>query len=164
MAQQDSSQIAPDSDTVLVTIFLRHTQQLTLDEMGANLRRNGFFKKFPPDGVEVVSWYQLMSFGHVVTLKVPPAKVLVIGAGVAGLAAIGAAQSLGAIVRAVLRPLARALLSLDSNPVPLKLALRLRGLDTGAVRLPLCPASPAAEERLRALLAEPEPETVGAPV
>lgn len=32
--------------------------------------------------------------------KVPPAKVLVIGAGVAGLAAIGAASSLGAIVRA----------------------------------------------------------------
>ncbi len=31
--------------------------------------------------------------------KVPPAKVLVIGAGVAGLAAIGAANSLGAIVR-----------------------------------------------------------------
>src|SRR5579862_1031003 len=32
--------------------------------------------------------------------KVPPAKVLVIGAGVAGLSAIGAARSLGAIVRA----------------------------------------------------------------
>ncbi|OAT39174.1 Re/Si-specific NAD(P)(+) transhydrogenase subunit alpha [Proteus myxofaciens] len=32
--------------------------------------------------------------------KVPPAKVMVIGAGVAGLAAIGAAGSLGAIVRA----------------------------------------------------------------
>ena len=32
--------------------------------------------------------------------KVPPAKVLVAGAGVAGLAAIGAASSLGAIVRA----------------------------------------------------------------
>jgi NAD(P) transhydrogenase subunit alpha len=32
--------------------------------------------------------------------KVPPAKVLIIGAGVAGLAAIGAARSLGAIVRA----------------------------------------------------------------
>jgi proton-translocating NAD(P)+ transhydrogenase subunit alpha len=32
--------------------------------------------------------------------KVPPAKVLVVGAGVAGLAAIGAASSLGAIVRA----------------------------------------------------------------
>ncbi|MDA0204941.1 MAG: Re/Si-specific NAD(P)(+) transhydrogenase subunit alpha [Acidobacteria bacterium] len=32
--------------------------------------------------------------------KVPPAKVLIIGAGVAGLAAIGAARGLGAIVRA----------------------------------------------------------------
>ena len=32
--------------------------------------------------------------------KVPPAKVLVVGAGVAGLASIGAASSLGAIVRA----------------------------------------------------------------
>jgi NAD(P) transhydrogenase subunit alpha len=32
--------------------------------------------------------------------KVPPAKVLVIGAGVAGLAAVGAARGLGAIVRA----------------------------------------------------------------
>ena len=32
--------------------------------------------------------------------KVPPAKVMVIGAGVAGLAAIGTAHSLGAIVRA----------------------------------------------------------------
>ena len=32
--------------------------------------------------------------------KVPPAKILVIGAGVAGLAAIGAARNMGAIVRA----------------------------------------------------------------
>ncbi|MBS1256029.1 MAG: NAD(P) transhydrogenase subunit alpha [Deltaproteobacteria bacterium] len=32
--------------------------------------------------------------------KIPPAKVLVIGAGVAGLSAVGCAQSLGAIVRA----------------------------------------------------------------
>ena len=32
--------------------------------------------------------------------KVPPAKVLVVGAGVAGLAAIGTASSLGAVVRA----------------------------------------------------------------
>jgi len=43
--------------------------------MGANLRQNGFFENFPPEGVEVVSWTQLMSFGHVVTLRVPPAKV-----------------------------------------------------------------------------------------
>ena len=35
--------------------------------------------------------------------KSPPAKVLVIGAGVAGLAAIGAARGLGAVVRALMR-------------------------------------------------------------
>lgn len=46
------------------------------------------------------------NFGHFFTGqitaagKVPPAKVLVIGAGVAGLSAIGAASSMGAIVRA----------------------------------------------------------------
>jgi hypothetical protein len=75
MAEQDPGQIAPDSDTVRITVFLKHTQDLTLDEMGENLRKNGFFETFPPEGVEVVSWDQLMSFGHVVTLKVPPAKV-----------------------------------------------------------------------------------------
>ena len=40
------------------------------------------------------------AFDGVMAGKVPPAKVLVIGAGVAGLAAIGAARGLGAIVRA----------------------------------------------------------------
>ncbi|NSX15193.1 Re/Si-specific NAD(P)(+) transhydrogenase subunit alpha [Cupriavidus taiwanensis] len=40
--------------------------------------------------------------------KIPPARVLVIGAGVAGLAAIGAARSLGAVVRAFdTRPVVR---------------------------------------------------------
>ncbi|MFZ5476190.1 MAG: Re/Si-specific NAD(P)(+) transhydrogenase subunit alpha [Myxococcota bacterium] len=40
--------------------------------------------------------------------KVPPAKVLIIGAGVAGLAAIGAARGLGAVVRAFdTRPVVR---------------------------------------------------------
>jgi len=75
MADQDPSAIAPDSDRVMITVFLKHTQELNLEQMGERLRANGFFKKFPPEGVEVVSWIQLMSFGHVVTMKVPPAKV-----------------------------------------------------------------------------------------
>ncbi len=75
MADQDPGAITSDSERVMLHIFLKHTQQLTLDEMGANLRKNDFFKNFPPEGVEVKSWYQLMSFGHVVTLMVPPAKV-----------------------------------------------------------------------------------------
>ena len=56
--------------------------------------------------------------------KVPPAKVLVVGAGVAGLAAIGAASSLGAIVRAT-----------DVRPeVAEQVALAGRGVRGGAGR------------------------------
>ncbi len=51
--------------------------------------------------IEAASFYGRFFTGQMTaTGKVPPAKVLVIGAGVAGLAAIGAARGLGAIVRA----------------------------------------------------------------
>ena len=63
-----------------------------------------------------------------------------------------------------LLPLGRALLSVDSNPVPVKLALRLLGRDSGAVRLPLCPAPEPAAKRLRKLIADLEPEVAGVPV
>ena len=51
--------------------------------------------------IEAANEYGSLFTGQVTAAgKVPPAKVLVIGAGVAGLAAIGTANSLGAIVRA----------------------------------------------------------------
>jgi NAD(P) transhydrogenase subunit alpha len=51
--------------------------------------------------IESASFYGRFFTGQMTAAgKVPPAKVLVIGAGVAGLAAIGAARGLGAIVRA----------------------------------------------------------------
>ena len=51
--------------------------------------------------VEAASFYGRFFTGQMTAAgRVPPAKVLVIGAGVAGLAAIGAARGLGAIVRA----------------------------------------------------------------
>jgi NAD(P) transhydrogenase subunit alpha len=51
--------------------------------------------------IEAASFYGRFFTGQITAAgKVPPAKVLVIGAGVAGLAAIGAARGLGAIVRA----------------------------------------------------------------
>lgn len=56
-----------------------------------------------------------------------------------------------------LLPFARALLSLDSNPVPLKAALRAAGHDTGAVRLPLVAATSAVEATITGLLAELAP-------
>ena len=51
--------------------------------------------------IEAASFYGRFFTGQMTAAgKVPPAKVLVIGAGVAGLAAIGAARGMGAIVRA----------------------------------------------------------------
>lgn len=51
--------------------------------------------------IEAASFFGRFFTGQVTAAgKVPPAKVLVIGAGVAGLAAIGTARGLGAIVRA----------------------------------------------------------------
>jgi NAD(P) transhydrogenase subunit alpha len=50
--------------------------------------------------VEAASHFGRFFTGQITAAgKIPPAKVLVIGAGVAGLAAIGAAKSLGAVVR-----------------------------------------------------------------
>ena len=51
-------------------------------------------------------------------------------------------------------PLARGLLSLDVNPVPLKCALDLLGRDTGALRLPLCAISESGRTAVARLLRE----------
>lgn len=56
---------------ILLTIFLEHQQDKNLGEINARLDETGFWKKFPPDGIDVVSWYVMMGIGQVVTLKVP---------------------------------------------------------------------------------------------
>ena len=53
-----------------------------------------------------------------------------------------------------LYPLARDLLKLDTNPIPIKAALAMRGMMAEEYRLPLCPMEPAKRERLAALLAD----------
>src|ERR1700677_4782602 len=63
-----SATATPDN-AVLLTIFLRHDQSRPLSELNAQLARQGFYKAFPPPGVEVVSWYVAMGIGQVVTLR-----------------------------------------------------------------------------------------------
>ena len=36
---------------ILLTIFLRHDQSKTLDEINAELRKQGYYKAFPPAGI-----------------------------------------------------------------------------------------------------------------
>ncbi|MFC0402024.1 hypothetical protein [Paraburkholderia rhizosphaerae] len=57
--------------TFLLTVFLKHDQSKTLPEINKELAKQGFYKAFPPPGIEVVSWYVMMGIGQVVTLRVP---------------------------------------------------------------------------------------------
>jgi hypothetical protein len=66
---------AAPAPTILLTIFLRHDQSRPLAELNAQLEKNGWYQKFPPAGVEVVSWYVMMGVGQVVTLRLPPEKL-----------------------------------------------------------------------------------------
>jgi hypothetical protein len=59
----------------MLTIFLRHDETKTLDEINQHLKSTGWYKDFPPPGVEIISWYVLMGVGQVVTLRFPAEKL-----------------------------------------------------------------------------------------
>ena len=61
--------------TFLLTIFLKHDQSKSLDQIQSQLRSQGFYKAFPPPNIEVVSWYVMMGIGQVVTLRVPAERL-----------------------------------------------------------------------------------------
>ena len=89
--------------------------------------------------------------------KIPPAKVLVIGAGVAGLAAIGTAQSLGAVVRAFdVRPeVAEQIESMGAEFLFLDFDDAADGAATGGYA---APSSPEFREKQLALFREQAPD------
>ena len=74
-AEAQSAAPAAPSNAILLTIFLRHDQTKTLDEINDHLKKTGWYDKFPPEGVEIVSWYVMMGIGQVVTLRVPADKL-----------------------------------------------------------------------------------------
>ena len=89
--------------------------------------------------------------------KVPPAKVLIVGAGVAGLAAIGTAVSLGAIVHAFdVRPeVAEQIESMGASFVYLEFEAAQDGAATGGYA---APSSPEFREKQLAKFRELAPE------
>jgi hypothetical protein len=64
----------PDN-AVMLTIFFKHDETRPLGELNAQLEKQGFYKAFPPEGVEVVSWYVMMGVGQVVTLRLPASRL-----------------------------------------------------------------------------------------
>src|SRR5690554_5823983 len=89
--------------------------------------------------------------------KVPPAKVLIVGAGVAGLAAIGTATSLGAVVRAFdVRPeVAEQIESMGAEFLFLDFDESQDGAETGGYA---APSSPEFREKQLACFREQAPE------
>jgi hypothetical protein len=61
--------------TTMLTIFLRHDETKTVDQINEHLKHTGWFREFPPAGVEVVTWYVMMGVGQVVTLRFPPERL-----------------------------------------------------------------------------------------
>ncbi len=72
--QNSSTQVQKESE-FLLTIFLKHDQGKTLDEIQKKLNETGFYKNFPPAGTEIESWKVVMGIGQVITLRVPPSKL-----------------------------------------------------------------------------------------
>jgi hypothetical protein len=62
-------------DTIMLTIFFKHDETRPLAEINAQLEKQGFYKAFPPEGVEVVSWYVMMGVGQVVILRLPASRL-----------------------------------------------------------------------------------------
>jgi hypothetical protein len=63
------------ADYILLTVILRHDQSKSLEEISKIQDEQGFWAKFPPDGIVVESWNIVMGLGQVVTLRVPPARL-----------------------------------------------------------------------------------------
>ena len=75
-APAPAENVAPTADNaLLLTIFMKHDQSRPLGELNAQLEKQGFYKAFPPAGIEVVSWYVMMGIGQVVTLRLPASRL-----------------------------------------------------------------------------------------
>jgi len=73
-APAENAAPTPDN-SVMITVFLKHDQSRPLGELNAQLEKQGYYKAFPPAGVEVVSWYVMMGIGQVVTLRLPASRL-----------------------------------------------------------------------------------------
>jgi hypothetical protein len=74
-APQTSTATATADNAILLTVFLKHDQSRPLNELNAQLEKQNFYKAFPPEGVEVVSWNVVMGIGQIITLRLPASRL-----------------------------------------------------------------------------------------
>ena len=70
--------MTPTDPTIMLTVFLRHDQSQNIDQIQHTLAERQWWDRFPPEGVEVVSWNVVMGIGQIVTLRLPPDKLAVV--------------------------------------------------------------------------------------
>jgi hypothetical protein len=70
-----SSAVATPDNAVLLTVFLKHDQSKPLSAINAELAKQGFYKAFPPAGIEVVSWNVVMGIGQIIVLRLPATRI-----------------------------------------------------------------------------------------
>jgi len=70
--------MSASEETMLLTVLLRHDQSNNLDAIQTRLKEADWWERFPPPGVEIVSWYVAMGFGQIVTLRLPPSKLALV--------------------------------------------------------------------------------------
>jgi hypothetical protein len=75
VAPQAGTATATPDNAVLLTVILRHDQSRPLAELNEQLAKQGFYKAFPPPGLEVVSWYVAMGIGQIIALRLPATRV-----------------------------------------------------------------------------------------
>lgn len=78
MSETPAGAAAGGTDTMLLTIFLRHDQSNNLDTFQSQLKAAEWWERFPPKGTKVVSWTVAMGFGQIVTLELPPVLLPVV--------------------------------------------------------------------------------------
>lgn len=67
--------VVQSSDSVLVTVILKHQQDKNLPEIRRILEKQGFWDVFPTEDARVVSWNIAMGLGHVIVLQIPAGSV-----------------------------------------------------------------------------------------
>jgi hypothetical protein len=60
LTAQNAPSPPASQNTILLTVFLKHDESRTLDQLEDQLKKTGFYRDFPPPGTEIVSWYLVM--------------------------------------------------------------------------------------------------------
>ena len=74
-SQGQTDTLTTPSDSIMITIMMKHHQDKNIEELREIREKNGFLENFPPPSARVINWYVMMGIGQVVTLKIPASEL-----------------------------------------------------------------------------------------